>query len=411
MHRLTQTQVKKAKPRSKSWKLADGGSLYLLVNPNGSKYWRYDYRFGGRRKTLSLGVYSEISLKKARELHLAARELVRNGQDPMVSKKNQKADAPGEIQDSFKNIALEWFEMKMADKSDGYRVRIRRVMEKDLFPVFGTLPITNISAPELLAVLRKIEERGARDIARRTRQLMGMIFRYAIQTGRADRDVSADLQGALQPPLKKHRAAITDPQEVERLMIAISGYEGSMVVRAALKLSALLFQRPGEIRSMEWSQIDIHSATWSIPAEKMKMRQAHVVPLSKQVVYILTELHPHTGQSKYVLPGPRGHDRRLSGNGVRTALRTMGFDNSTMTPHGFRAMARTMLDEVLEFRVDWIEQQLAHQVRDSNGRAYNRTKHLDGRREMMQAWSDYLYELGLGSRESAKPTSRQSISF
>ena len=410
MHILTQTRVKNAKPKNKPWKLADGGSLYLLVNLNGSKYWRYDYRIGGRRKTLPLGVYPEISLKRVRELHLAARELVRDGQDPMLEKKGQKAKTEADMDHSFKRIASEWFEVKMADKSDGYQIRIRRVLENDLFPVLGTQPITNISAPELLAVLRKIEERGARDIARRTRQLMGVIYRYAIQTGRADRDVSADLHGALQPPVKKHRAAITEPLEVKRLMGAISGYEGSIVVRAALRLSALLFQRPGEIRHMEWTDIDFHTATWSIPAEKMKMKHAHIVPLSTQVLSILTELHEYTGQGKYVLPSPRGSNRCMSENGVRTALRTMGFDNDTMTPHGFRAMARTILDEVMGYRVEWIEQQLAHQVRDSNGRAYNRTKHLDGRRQMMQAWSDYLYELGLGSRESAQPTSRQSIS-
>jgi integrase len=257
----------------------------------------------------------------------------------------------------------------------------------------GNRPISQITSAELLLALRKVEERGAIDMAHRAKQTAGQVFRYAVATGRAERDPSGDLRGALKTKTKKHYAAITDPAEVARLLLAIDAFQGTSTVKAALQLSPLLFQRPGEIRGMEWAEINWEEERWEIPADKMKIRQPHIVPLCTQSIDLLKGLHRLTGRGRYVFPSARGASRCLSENGVRSALRTMGYDNDTMTPHGFRAMARTIMDEVLNYRVDWIEQQLAHAVRDANGRAYNRTAHLPQRKDMMQGWADYLDNL------------------
>ena len=393
MGRLTATEVKQAKAGDNVRKLTDGGGLHLQVQPTGARYWRYDYRYAGKRKTLALGVYPEVSLKKAREKHQEARGKLSKGIDPGEQRKVEKLTRHIAAADSFEAVAREWSQTKMCDKSKSHQNRTMRALEKDLFPCIGNRPISSITAPELLASLRKIEERGAVETAHRAKQTAGQVFRYAIVTGRAERDPSGDLKGALKDPKKKHLAAITEPAQVGRLMLAIDGYTGTAAVRAALRLSPLLFQRPGEIRHMEWTEIDWEAKRWEIPAEKMKMRQPHIVPLSQQALGILLELHPLTGRGRYVFPSARGASRCLSENGVRTALRSMGYDNDTMTPHGFRAMARTLLDEVLEYRVDWIEHQLAHAVKDPNGRAYNRTAHLEGRAKMMQDWADYLENL------------------
>ena len=390
MHKLTATEVKKSKATDKDRKLSDGGGLYLHLKSNGAKYWRYDYRFAGKRKTLSIGVYPEVSLKEAREMHLAARETLRLESDPSELRKSRKLTRQLAAANDFEAIGLEWFSAKVDGKSEGHRKRTRRLLEKDLFPTMGNRPIDNITAPELLCTLRKIESRGAIETARRAKQVAGKVFRYAIATGRAERDPSRDLDGVLKNPSRTHRAAITDPGGVGKLLVSIDAYRGSEVVCAALKLSPLLFQRPGEIRAMEWSEINWESRRWEIPRTKMKMGIPHIVPLSAQALELLHELYPRTGRGKFVFPSARGGSRFLSDNGVRTALRTLGYDNETMTPHGFRAMARTLLDEVLDYRVDWIEHQLAHAVKDPNGRAYNRTAHLEGRAEMMQGWADYL---------------------
>jgi integrase len=394
MGKLTATEVKQAKPAEKATKLTDGGGMYLLVHPKGAKYWRHDYRFSGKRKTLALGVYPEVSLKEAREKHQDARKQLRNGIDPGNERKVEKLTRHLAAAESFEAVAREWFNQIMPDKSKSYRERTGRILEKDLYPYLGNCPIASITAPELLATLRRIEDRGANDIAHRAKQTAGQIFRYAVATGRAERDPSGDLKGALKPRRKKkHHAAVTDPAEVGRLLVAMEGFRGTLVVKMALLLSPLLFQRPGEIRGMEWVEINWEAKRWEIPAEKMKMKQPHIVPLSNQALNLLRELERLTGRGRYVFPSARGASRCLSENGVRVALRTLGYDNDTMTPHGFRAMARTLLDEVLGYRVDWIEHQLAHAVRDPNGRAYNRTAHLEGRTEMMQAWADYLDRL------------------
>lgn len=389
---LTVQKAKAAKPREGSYKLSDEKGMYLLVHANGSKYWRMDYRLGGKRKTYSLGVFPEVSLAEAREDRDEARKLIKKGVDPSQSKRLDKLALSGA--DTFKSVALEWYDNKMTGKSDRHRQRAMSILKYDLFPKLGARPINDIAAPELLAALRKIESRGASDIAHRAKSTAGQIFRYAIASGLCERDISADLKGALKDkPKTEHRAAITDPKELGRLMIAIDGYEGTPVVCAALKLSALLFQRPGEIRQMEWSEINWEDELWSIPSEKMKMDRDHIVPFSRQSIEILKDIYRITGSGRYVFPSQRGQSRPLSNNGVRTALRTMGYDNKTMTAHGFRATARTILDEVNHVRVDYIEHQLAHAVKDATGRAYNRTKFLPERKQMMQQWADYLDEL------------------
>jgi len=390
---LTATAVRQALPKAKAYKLSDSHGLFLLVNPKGAKYWRYKYRYGGKEKTLALGVFPEVSLKDARVAHQEARAKLDKGLDPGQERRIEKLTRNLAAADSFEAVALEWFDRVMPDKSESYRVRTRRILEKDLFPVIGQRPVGAIKPPEMLAALRRIEARGANDIAHRAKQTAGQIFRYAVVTGRAERDPSADLKGALVPRNKKHHAAITDPAEVGRLMVAIDGFTGTPIVKTALQLSALLFQRPGEIRAMEWAEINWEQARWEIPAGKMKMRTPHVVPLCRQVLELLEELHLLTGRGRYVFPSARGASRCISENTVRIALRTMGYDKETMTAHGFRAMARTILDEVLGCRVDWIEHQLAHAVKDANGRAYNRTAHLEGRAKMMQQWADYLDQL------------------
>ena len=395
---LTAIQVKQAMPREKPYKLADGGGLYLLVNPNGAKYWRYKYRYVGREKVLALGVYPEVSLKEAREAHQAARKSRRQGADPGEQRKVEKLTRHLAAVNSFEAVAREWFGRIMPQKSESYRVRTLRILEKDLFPQLGGRPIASITSPELLQVLRKIESRGAVDIAHRAKQTSGLIFRYAIATGRAEYDPSAGLQGALKHRRKKHHAAITVPDQVGRLMADIETFDGTPVVKAALRLAPLLFQRPGELRAMEWKEINWDEERWELPAEKMKMRLPHIVPLSRQALEILRDIEPLTRRSQYVFPSARGASRCMSDNALRVALRTMGYTNEMMTPHGFRAMARTLLDEVLGYRVDWIEHQLAHAVRDANGRAYNRTAHLEGRREMMQGWADYLETLQVAAK-------------
>ncbi|MFV8819688.1 tyrosine-type recombinase/integrase [Haliea sp. E17] len=398
---LTATQVKEAKAESKSRKLADGRGLYLLIQPNGAKYWRYKYRYAGKEKVLALGVYPEVSLKAARQAHQKARDRLADGSDPGEVRKVEKLTRHIASAESFEAIAREWFATKMKDKSQGHQDRTLRTLEKDLFPVLGGRPIAAITAPELLAALRRVEARGAIESAHRGKQTAGQVFRFAVATGRGYSDPSVSLKGALGTHQTKHHAAITDPSELGHLLVAMDGFQGGPVTKTALLLSPLLFQRPGEIRAMEWAEINWEESRWEIPAEKMKMRQPHIVPLSKQALALLRELQPMTGhRGKYVFPGQRGASRCLSENAVRVALRTMGFDNDTMTPHGFRATARTLLDEVLGYRPDWIEHQLAHAVRDTNGRAYNRTSHLADRAKMMQGWADYLDNLKLLANSS-----------
>ena len=395
MQKLTATAVKQAKPKAKPYKLADGGGLYLHVKPNG-KYWRYKYRFANKEKLLALGVYPETSLADVRKLHQVARENLAEGIDPNSAKQAQKAADQDVLENSFEVIALEWLQ-KRGVKSESTEQRQNSLLKKDLFPYIGKKPISDIKAPELLKALRKIENRGAIETAHRAKQLSGQIFRYAVATGRAERDPSVDLKDALAQPKQTHFKSLTEPNEVAPLMVAIKNYQGTPTVMAALKLSPLLFCRPGELRHLDWKEVKFKQARIELPAEKMKMKEPHIIPLATQAVEILEELHLITGRGKYVFPSARGASRPLSDNGVRTALRTLGYTNEQISPHGFRAMARTILDEILNFPLDWIEHQLAHAVRDPNGRAYNRTKHISQRQQMMQTWADYLDGLASGT--------------
>lgn len=387
---LTSTQAKHAKPKDKQYKLSDQKGMYLLITPKGSKYWRLKYRFAGKEKTLALGVYPEVSLAKARKRCDEARSLLLDEIDPGQEKKQKKHALRQQADNSFESVASEWFQTKMKDKSKSHQDRAWRGLKKDLFPQIGKRPISQITAYELLSALRKIEARGAIETAHRIKQTAGQVFRYAIASARANRDPTADLKGALKNPKKTHLAAITAPKRLGQLLVAMDGYIGTPTVKTALLLSPLLFVRPGELRHMEWEEINWNDNQWEIPAEKMKIKLPHIVPLSSQSISLLKEQQLITGHRSYVFPSARGASRPLSENGVRTALRTLGYSNEEMTPHGFRATARTILDEVLGYRVDWIEHQLAHTVRDPNGRAYNRTAHLEARREMMQNWADYL---------------------
>ena len=390
---LTDTGIKNAKRGDKTVRLFDGGGLYLEVSPAGGKWWRLKYRFGGKEKRLSLGVYPDVSLKNARQRRDDARKLLANAIDPSENRKAVKATKTDRAANSFEVIAHEWFAKKSPGWAASNAKKIIQRLENDAFPWLGARPIAEITPPELLKSLRRIEERGAVESAHRMRNYCGQIFLYAIATGRAERDASADLRGALSPPIKQHRAAIIDPKSTAELLRAMDSYQGSFVTKCALRIAPLVFVRPGELRKAEWVEIDLDKAEWNIPAQRMKMRESHLVPLATQAVEIMRELQALTGPGRYVFPGARTNGRPMSDNAVLAALRRMGYAKDEMSGHGFRAMARTLLDEVLGVRPDFIEHQLAHAVRDPNGRAYNRTAHLIERRKMMQQWADYLDKL------------------
>jgi integrase len=391
---LTDTAVRNTKPKEKAYKLFDGGGLFLMVNPKGSRYWRLKYRYQGKEKLLALGVYPDVSLKTARDRRDAARAQIADGIDPSQARKATKA-AQSDA-DSFEAVAREWWGQREPNWSKTHSSRILLRLNKDVFPWVGKRPIGEITAPELLTVLRRIENRGAVETAHRIHQSCGQIFRYAVATGRAERDPSADLKGALPPTRQKHHASITDPKKVGELLRAIEGYEGSLVTRCALQLASLTFVRPGELRHAEWSEIDIDKAEWRIPAEKMKMNVVHIVPLSRQSLSVLQEIQPLTGCGKYVFPGVRSLKRPMSENTVNAALRRLGYTKEEMTGHGFRSMASTILNEQGWHR-DAIERQLAHAERNSVRAAYNYAEHLPERQRMMQCWADYLEGLTKGA--------------
>jgi integrase len=390
---MTNTGAKQASPRDKDYKLSDEKGLYLLVKKNGRKYWRMKYRYASKEKLLSIGVYPEVSLKEARQKRDDARKLLADHIDPSDNKQNLKRSRHEAAANSFEIIALEWFTKEKPIWSPAHIKKQIWLLEKNLFPYIGSEPISNITPPILLAALRKIESRGANETARRARQVASQVFRYAVATGRAEHDPSPDLKGALQTPKTKHFAAITDPKKIGPLLLALEGYEGTQTVRAALQIAPMVFTRPGELRQMEWDEIDWDQAEWRIPEHKMKMKQAHIVPLCRQAIEVLEEQHLFTGRWQYVFPSERSKQRPMSENAINGALRRLGLSKEEMTGHGFRAMARTLLDEVLEFPHHLIEHQLAHEVRDPLGRAYNRTTHLKQRRDMMQKWADYLDSL------------------
>ena len=388
---LTDTAIKNSKLKDTDYKLADEKGMYLLVKQAG-KYFRLDYRFAGKRKTLALGVYPETSLKEARAKRDEARKLLSINIDPLEAKKAKKLQWIADEKSSFQIIALEWFEKMRSNWSEGHAQRKWHLLEKHVFPVFGKVPIKNITARELLTLLEKMQSRGTIENAHRVKGICGEIFRYGIRADRCERDPSQDLQGALIPKRKKHMATITDPKEVSGLLRAIDGYTGDFVTKCALKLTPYLMLRPGEVRHAEWSEIDFEKKQLRISAEKMKMKRIHIVPLAEQAITIIKQIQPVTGHGKYVFPSVRSKDRPMSENTITAALRRMGFTKEEMTAHGFRGMASTLLHEN-GFKSDVIEAQLAHAERNKVKAAYNHAEYLTERTDMMNWWADYLDKL------------------
>jgi integrase len=393
MGKLTNVAIKNAKPKEKPYKLPDGHGLYVLVNPNGSKYWRHNYRYGDKHQTEALGVYPEVTLAEVRELHAESRRWLREGKNPQHVRSDLKAAQLRSSVQTFEAIGQEWEGHHLATKGKGYREKMKSMLKSEVYPYIGNRPIREVGAQHLLAVLKRIEDTGRVDTAHRVRSITGQVFRYAMATGRAESDPTPALKGALKARNVKHRPAITDPLAFGKLLLAIDAYEGTAVVCAALKLAPLVFLRPNELRHMEWSEVDLESARCDIDAGKMKLKRPHIVPLARQAVDVLLELQLLTGRGRYVFPSARAGGRPLSDNGMNTALVTMGVARDKHVPHGFRASARTMLDEQLRERKDIIEHQSARKVRDMMGDAYNRTDFLEERAAMMQRWADYLDDL------------------
>ena len=396
---LTDAALRRAKPSDKLQRLRDGDGLYLLLRPDGKRWWRFDYRHEGKDKTLSVGVYPDVTLSRARQRAAGIRQQLLDGIDPSAARKAKVTGAPVDVVDAFEVIAREWHARRAPSLSSNTAANILKRLQANAFPYIGQKSVRDLRAPDVLDVLRRIEERGLGETARRVHQLVGQVMRYAIATGRADADPTPALRGALRPVTVRHHAAVTELVDLGAMLRAFESYTGGVVVRTALLLQAMLFVRPGELRHMEWAELDMDAAAaqWRIPGEKMKMREPHIVPLPPQAVTLLKDLQPFSSRSRYVFPSPRSKDRPMSENAVNVALRAMGYDRETVTGHGFRATARTILDENLRYRVEVIEMQLAHAVRDPLGRAYNRTKYLEERAAMMQAWADYLDKLRAGA--------------
>ena len=392
---LTDTAIRNAKVTDKAFTLTDERGLSIQINPNGGKWWRLRYRFEGKENMLSLGTYPDVGLKEARERRDAARKLLADGINPSQQRKATKMAREGLLANSFEVICREWLEHKRSNIEEAQYLKALARLEKDVFPWMGGRPIAEISAPEVLTVLRRIDARGARYTAHKVKSEISQCFRYAIATGRAERDPCPDLKGAIPTPKTENRPAITDPKEAGELLRAIDGFKGTFVVRCALLLGPMLFVRPGELRKAQWEDFDLEKGEWRYFINKTKSH--HLVPLATQAVATLQELHALTGHGQYVFPG-RDPKLPMSDAAVNAALRRMGYDTKTeITGHGFRAMARTILHEELDIKPEVIEHQLAHQVPDTLGTAYNRTKFLKERKAMMQIWADYLDKLKTGA--------------
>lgn len=403
---LTDAQCRNAvcPPEKKQARFTDAGGMYLQVSPTGSKRWFLKYRIAGKEKQMALGSYPKVTLTAARKAREAAKLQKSEGHDPVQVRQIKKLKSITPEANTFKVTALEWYQQKVEGWSSHHAVRELRNLEKDLFPIFAIRRIGDIEAIELLSAVRRVEERGALDVAHRVLTTAGQVWRYAVATGRATRDISVDIKGALKPHRGKHFAAITEPAKFGGLLRAIQVYQGGAIVRAALKLAPILFQRPSELRAAAWAEFDLDAALWTIPAARMKRRKAgkengdpHLVPLPNQAVEILRNLYPLTGHGALVFHGERSHDRPISDNTLRAALQTLGYGSDVQSVHGFRATARTMLAERLDCDPLIIEAQLAHSVKDANGRAYNRTTYLRHRATMMQQWADYLDTLAKGA--------------
>jgi integrase len=386
---LTETRIRAAKPAAKPYKVFDERGLFMLVKPNGNPCWHFKYRFEGREKLISLGTYPNVPLKRAREKRDDARRLVADGVDPSARRKAEKAA----LSDTFEAVAHEYLEVKRKSLAQTTADKRLSRFEAFLFPRIGTRPISRITVPEFLEALRRIERHGKNETAHRLRSESGQIFRYAIATARAERDITVDLRGALAPVVVRNHASITDPAGIGQLLRAIDGYQGrQQTTEAALKLAPLVFVRPGELRAARWEEISLEAAEWRIPAARMKMRDIHIVPLSRQAMEVLTDLAEITGPSGFVFPGMRDPNRPMSNNAITAALRRMGYTGEEMTWHGFRSLASTALNEQ-GYPPDVIELQLAHKERNEVRAAYNKAQRLDERRKMMQSWADYLDRL------------------
>jgi integrase len=392
--KLTATAVKNAKPGRHT----DGEGMYLLVTEAGQKYWRFDYRFLGKYKTLALGVFPDTTLAMARSKRAEARTLLASDKDPSVAKRKAKANAKQNHDNTFQSVAQKWLETTASQRKANTDTKLKSWLSRDVLPQLGHRPISEIKTTDVLTVLRKMEARGVFDSVLRVKQIISRIMKFAVREGLVERDPTYELQGpdTFKSKPTKHHAAITDPKTFGGLLRAIAGYEGHFVIKAALRLSPLVFVRPGELRAMEWVEVDLENATWSIPGHRMKMSNDHIVPLSTQAVGVLKQLRAITGDSKIVFPSIRGEGRPISENTLNAALNAIGYDGTIHRAHGFRASARTMLDEQLGYPAHLIEHQLAHAVKDANGRAYNRTSHLPERRAMMQSWADFLDKLTVG---------------
>lgn len=395
---LTNTAIRNAKPGAKPAKLFDGRGLFLIVTPAGGKWWRFRYSFDRKEKLLALGTYPDVSLASARQKRDEARALLTNGTDPGEQRKAAKAMRAGLATNTFEVIGREWYAKVSASMAESTKDDLGRRLDAYIYPVIGDRPITGLAAADLMRVIALIEKRGALDVARRSHNIMGRIFRYAVGRSLATRDPSRDIElsDILPPADVQHHASVTDPKEVGGLLRAIEGFAGAFATRCALRLAALVFLRPGELRHAEWTEFDFDKAEWRIPAGKMKMKEQHIVPLSSQAVGILREIQPLTGRGRYVFPSERGDSRPMSENTINAALRRMGYAKEEMTGHGFRSMASTLLHELgLPHAV--IERQLAHGERNKVSAAYNFAEHLPERRVMMQTWGDYLDKLRIGA--------------
>ena len=390
------------KPGTTERRISDGAGLYLLLFVKGGSHgWRLDYAFAGRRKTLSLGTYPEVSLAEARQKADEARRLARQGTDPSAVRQQrrdaqkrehaiEKLIAAGQPHpESFEAVAREWYAKQKSTWAPSHSEKIIRRLERDVFPWIGSRPIADIKPPELLQILKRVEQRGAIETTHRVQQNCSQVFRYAVAAGFAESDPSRDLRGALPPWRPEHYPTLTDPRKVGQLLRDIDAYEGGFITRCAMKLAPLVFVRPGELRRAEWSEFNLDAREWRIPAKKMKARTLHIVPLAPQAMAVLAELQPLTGKTRWLFPGVRTNGEPMSENTINAALRRMGYDRSTLTAHGFRGMASTMLHE-FGWSSDVIERQLSHAERNTVKAAYNHAEHLPERRRMMEAWAHHL---------------------
>jgi integrase len=397
---LADTRIRNLKYPGKPTKYADGGGLHLYFSASGKKLWRMSYYFEHKQKLLSFGEYPIVSLEKAREKRMEAKRLLADGIDPGAQKKAAKEAQISETNDTFRNIALEWHDTRTTDFTEKHRGTVMYRLEKYIFPIIGNEHIAGMEAPDIQAVVRPLEHKGQNETARRMLQIISQVYRYAVITGRAKRNPATDLHGALRPRKVTHRAAITEPKKVGQLLRDCDNYEGYFPIICALRLAPLVFVRPTELRAAEWSEFNLEAKEWRIPAGRMKMKQMHIVPLSKQVVKIIEELHAFSGDGKYLFPSIRTETRPISDVALLNALRRMGYTQNQMCTHGFRSIASTLLNE-LGYNWDWIERQLAHGERNDVRAAYNYAEYLPERRKMMQEWSDYLSGLKEKERKEA----------